>query len=533
MDTCISPPPPIEETPDLASSSFSIEKPQTPRSGRRTRSEQNFRSEQIAQALATTLLYIVPAFVYLRFASAADLDIWWHLRAGQWIAQHHAIPHVDLFSSATMGKPWEAYSWLFALLNFQLFQWLGLSGIVVYTAGMILAITVALHHLVKRLQQDFSIGILLTGAICLTMGRLYVPRPWLFTILSSVFELNILMYVRKTGRLRELLWLPAIFALWANVHIQFIDGLVILGIALTESLLTLRRTAEVTRIPLRSIALTFLGCLLATLLNPYGWHIYKTAHDLAVQPGAFSLISELQALPFRDISDFSVLFLAFACVAMLARSRRIPIFEGLLFLFAAIVSFRSQRDLWVMAIVAATILAANISGRKTPQRLPAFSSFLVVPAAAGVLLLGSFVLHVNNARLSTQMAKTLPVRAVAVAKARNYSGPVYNNYNWGGYLIWELRLPVSIDGRAGLHGDERLHRSQVTWNGEPGWATDPQLISAGMVISPVRAPLTQLLRLDPKFKLTYEDDVAALFIPTNGRPRLPMLPPDLPAPIMH
>jgi len=491
------------------------------------------RSEQIAQALAITLLYIVPAFVYLRFASAADFDIWWHLRTGQWIAQHHAIPHVDLFSSATRGKPWEAYSWLFALLNFQLFQRLGLSGIVVYTAGMILAITVALHHLVKRLQQDFSIGLLLTGAICLTMGRLYVPRPWLFTILFSVFELNILMHVRKTGRLRELLWLPAIFALWANIHIQFIDGLIILGIALAESVLTLRRAGAATRIPLRPIAFTFVGCLLATLINPYGWHIYKTAHDLAVQPGAFSLVSELQALPFRDISDFAVLFLAFACVAMLARSRRFLIFESLLFLFAAIVSFRSQRDLWVMAIAAAAILASTITGRKTAQRLPAFSSLLFVPAAAAALLLASFALHVNNARLGARMAKTLPVRAVAAVKARNYSGPVYNNYNWGGYLIWELRLPVSIDGRAGLHGDERLHRSQVTWNGEPGWATDPQLISAGMVIAPVKAPLTQLLRLDPKFKLTYEDDLAAVFIPANGRPVLPMLPPDLPQPIMH
>ena len=56
------------------------------------------------------------------------------------------------------------------------------------------------------------------------MGRLYTPRPWLFTILLFILELDILMRARRTGRLRGLLWLPAIFALWANVHIQFIDG---------------------------------------------------------------------------------------------------------------------------------------------------------------------------------------------------------------------------------------------------------------------------------------------------------------------
>lgn len=489
----------------------------------------NLRSEQIAQALAITVLYIAPAFLCLRSASVGDLDIWWHLRTGQWIALHHAIPRVDLFSSATVGKSWEAYSWLFSLLNFQLFQSLGLAGIVVFTIGMVLAITVALHHLIRRLQQDFSISLVLTAVICITMSDLYSPRPWLFTILFSVFELDILMHVRKTGRLRELLWLPAIFALWANLHIQFVDGLIILAIALTESLSTIRRADTVPRIRLRPLGLTFVVCLLATLFNPYGWHIYKTAHDLVVQPGAFSLIAELQAMPFRDISDFSVLFLAFACVAALARSRQLLVFETLLFLFAAIVSFRSQRDLWVMAIMAAAILASIIPGRKTPQRVPPFSSLLFAAAAIVVLVLSSFVLHVNNARLSTQLSKEFPVRTVAVAKARAYPGPVYNNYNWGGYLIWELRLPVSIDGRAGLHGDERLHRSQVTWTGEPGWATDPQLISAGMVIAPVKAPLTQLLRMDPDFRLTYEDQVAALFIPANRHPSLAITTPELPS----
>ena len=431
------------------------------------------------------------------------------------------------FPAPPWGKPWEAYSWLFALLNFQLFQGLGLAGIVVFTTGMVLAITVALHHLVRRLQQDFTICLVLTGVICVTMDRLYQPRPWLFSILLAVFELDILMHARKTGRLRELLWLPAIFALWANLHIQFIDGLIILAIALAESILTVRRAGTATRIPLRPLALTFAASLLATLLNPYGWHIYKTAHDLAVQTGAFSLIAELQALPFRDISDFSVLFLAFACVAVLARSRHLLVFETLLFLFAAIVSFRSQRDLWVMAITAAAILASSIQGHKTPRRIPAFSSLLFTAAAAVVLLLSSFILHINNAKLSAQLAKELPVRAVAMAKARNYPGPVYNNYNWGGYLIWELRLPVSIDGRAGLHGDERLHRSQMTWTGEPGWATDPQLISAGMVIASVKAPLTQLLRMDPDFRLTYEDQVAAVFIPANRHPASVITPPNL------
>ena len=46
-----------------------------------------------------------------------------------------------------------------------------------------------------------------------------------------------------------------------------------------------------------------------------------------------------------------------------------------------------------------------------------------------------------------------------------------------------------------------------TW--QPDWASDPQLKSAGLVIGPVKAPLTQMLRMDPHYKLVYEDKLAS------------------------
>ena len=101
-------------------------------------------------------------------------------------------------------------------------------------------------------------------------------------------------------------------------------------------------------------------------------------------------------------------------------------------------------------------------------------------------------------------------------RAKGYAdtlhGPVFNDFNWGGYMIWALRMPVSIDGRAAFYGDEAIDRSIATWNAEPDWASDPQLKAAGVVIGPVKAPLTQVLRMDPRFRLLYEDGLAAVFV---------------------
>jgi hypothetical protein len=132
---------------------------------------------------------------------------------------------------------------------------------------------------------------------------------------------------------------------------------------------------------------------------------------------------------------------------------------------------------------------------------------------AGFAMLAGFrMMQVNNARLATDLAKDMPVHAVEAVRARGYTGPLYNDYNWGGYLIWALRMPVSIDGRAAFYGDQRLDRSLATWNAEPDWASDAQLTQAGLVIGPVKAALTQMLRMDPRFQLVYEDKVAAVFV---------------------
>ena len=128
--------------------------------------------------------------------------------------------------------------------------------------------------------------------------------------------------------------------------------------------------------------------------TPYGSHLYRIAYDLNAQPGVTELIGELKAVPFRDITDFTMLGLTLAACAVLARAKHLLPFQTLLFAFAAVVSFRSQRDVWVMAIVAVAIIASQLTGSEkardytgpSARRLPSaphcssFSSAFPSPA---------------------------------------------------------------------------------------------------------------------------------------------------------
>jgi hypothetical protein len=470
------------------------------------------KGDLFGQGMLLAVLFAAPALMCVHAANMNDNDIWWHLRTGEWMLQHHAVPQVDPFSGSNAGKPWAAYSWLFELLVTGLFQRFGLVGLLGYSAGMVLAIAVALRHLVARLQADFSLVAVLTFAGCFSLGHMFTPRPWLFTILFFVLEADILMHVRKTGRVRELFWLPVIFTLWANIHIQFIDGLVVLGLALGEAVVARFGVGTPVRSRVGWLLAALVGSVAATLANPFGWHIYRVAYDLAAQSGVMSKITELQAIPFRDQADFCLLFLALGAVGALAWTRKMPVFEWGLLGFAAVVSFRSQRDVWVMATAAVAVIAASINGRgKAENRLPVWATAVAVGLAWLAVLGGFRAMGVSNPMLREKVAQELPVNAVEAIRNKGYVGPLYNDFNWGGYLMLQLRMPVSVDGRAAFYGDAVLDRSVATWNGEPDWASDPQLKAAGLVVGPVKAPLTQLLRGDERFRLLYQDKVAAVF----------------------
>ena len=472
---------------------------------------------QWAQGFVLVVLFTASVFFALRFDAVTDTDLWWHMAVGRWIAEHGAIPRTEPFSAFGAGKPFEAYSWLFELVVFWFYQKLGLIGIPIFSCAMTVAITAAVHQLVRRLNSTFLLGIGLAFFAVYTMGRLYTPRPWLASILFFALELCVLMKARKTSESSELLWLPVIFAVWVNVHIQFIDGLVVLGIALAEALLATRWSAIKTSFRATKLMWVFLGCIAATLINPYGIKIYKVAYDLVAQGASLPELPELSAISFRNLDDWCVLIFALAAVVVLARRRQPSFFEVLLLAFSIFASFRSQRDIWVLAIAGAGILASGLAeNRGDPFQLKAQAIPLVVLASIVFASLAFLAKGINNSELQERLRSSLPVQAVETIKRQRWEGPLFNDYGWGGYLIWSLRKPVSIYGRNTVYGVEKVLRSNATWNGTPGWDADPELLEANLIIAQTSAPLIQFLRLQPCLQSAYRDNVAEVFMPRNS-----------------
>ncbi len=477
-------------------------------------------------AIIVAAIYAIPVVAALRPVADPVLepDIWWHLRVGQWVSEQGAVPLTDPFSRYGMDKPWIAYSWLYEILVYRLYETFGLAGIVAYRVAMSLAVTAALHRLIRRREPRFLVASGLTAVSVFALTPLFSERPWLFTILFTTWTLDVLLDVRS-GRSTRAMWLlPIVYALWANLHIQFVYGLLFLGLACVRFPPFSRdpKGSAGFALPFGSRLNNLAGlCLLATLVNPYHVRIYGVVMEYATQSGPFRCVNELRAMEFRETTDWVVLLLGAAAVFALGRRRRLNGFEILLLASTGILAFRSRRDLWLLVLAAAAILtfrrhpqgsaagthpAANAAGSPKP---------IVVAAALLAVLIGllAWQRDLSAENLRRKVAGVFPVEAAAVVAERGYDGPLFNDFNWGGFLIWSLpRLPVVVDGRTNLHGDERILRIGNTWAAGPGWRDDPDLALAGVVLADAQSPLGCVLPLDERFERVYEDAVARVFV---------------------
>ena len=486
--------------------------------------------ETVRRMLILVALYSIPAAVVMR--PVDDYDIWWHLRTGQWIIQNGAVPSTDPFSSFGQGKAWVAYSWLFEVMIYQLHQAFGLWGILLYRIVLTFAIVLSVHHLVAKREPRFVVATGLVGSALSPIAGSLTERTWLFTILFFTLTLEAILNLRA-GRRTPLIWLlPFLYVLWANVHIQFIYGLLLLGLAclcpVVDRALGWGRRLDHPACAGSSAWWRLMGlalaCFLATLMTPYHVRLYTVVVDLAGQTGVNNVIGELLPMSFRTPEDWILLALMLAAAFALGRRprHRLSSFDATLLIAGAYFSFRTHRDAWFAVLASLTILVTGQRSETPPAdqfHLNRLRLLTLAVVAGVVLAVIGWMRGLSPKHLREAVGDRFPAGAAAFIEKQAYGGSLYNHYDWGGYLIWRLPdLRVAMDGRANLHGDERILRSIKTWEGAKGWDSDPELDAEQLVIAPSQIALASLLRLDTRYDLVYEDKIAAVFVAKTAKP---------------
>lgn len=475
------------------------------------------KAHPATRAVALLVVFTLPGLIFLRNFYMTDPDFGWHLRAGEWIVSHHAVPLTDPFSTYGAGKPWYDYSWLFDIFFLGLYRAFGLAGFALLELAFRVAIPVAVYTMARSLRLTFWPSTLATLCAAYSISSIYAPRPGMFTILFLALELRLVLGALRTRNMAALYWLIPLFWFWACIHIQFVHGLIVLALFAGEALLNriLRHNAEPAPLPAASLWV-FAGCILATLVTPYGWHLYSTVFVYASQTHIYEAISEMLAMNFRQPFHYVLLLLTFVTVGVMGWSRKLRPSFVLLFLFAALVGFRSVKDTWLPAIVCVALISFVVGAERHDSEgeapLPKFRLAVAVCVVA-VLTMAWKRYDVTNSWLEMGLAGRYPEGAVRYIESHHLRGPLYNDFSSGGFLIWRLpSIPVSIDGRTNVHGDDRVKAYTDALRGLPGWEKDPELDRANLIVWTTKSPLPALLRCDPRFKEVFSDPQAVVFV---------------------
>ena len=482
--------------------------------------------EAIRRVAILTLIYLIPA-IWILQPVIIDPDIWWHLQAGKWILEHGTLPTTDPFSAYGEGKPWIAYSWLFEIGLYGLVQASGEIGILLYTLVGSWMIMLLLHWIIGKRINDFATVCGLMTVSVVALSKVFTPRPWLLTILFFAITLEAVLSLREGKRSGWFWLLPAVYVVWANVHIQFIYGLGLLGLACIAPFIDrwvyLGEQRQVAMLwGCKSwknlVGLTVL-CILGTLVTPHHVKLYSVVAELSAQTGMWDYAQEMQAPAFRIVADWAMLGMFSFTLVRLGWRRSWSSFEVLLMCVAAVCAFRGQRDIWFLVLASLAVLVSQQT-HESRERSSLVPHGGLVPVTLVVTMGVMCILwyrDVSESRIQENTANVYPIAAAAFVEQHGYRGPLYNHFDWGGYLIWRLpHLKVSLDGRGNVHGDERIKQSITTWNGGSHWSEDAELDEAGVVIARKDMALAALLRLDPRFLTAYEDDTAVVFVRAFG-----------------
>lgn len=460
-------------------------------------------------------IFGVPIALSLR-ATIYNPDLFYHLRTGDWILLNHAFPQTDPFAQGGAQRIYIAYSWLFDVMGAKLYSAFGLLFVPVIQTLLAVAIALALFLLIR----SFRVGLIPTALLILfamiAMRPLLYLRTWLFTILF--FSLELWLLFRPGGNpKRVLIILPAIFVFWTNIHIQFIYGLFIVGLFLAEAvfwrLTKWRQSSVAPQWTLADRALLLLLCGLATLVNPYGYRIYKVIAEYASQNGIFPYIHETWPLNSHHPSYAVCLIISAAAIWSVGYYRESRPFVLVFLAWALFTGFHLSRDSWVLVVASCFVIAATNSDLIKIEEVIRLRSILGASAIVLILFAGLWRMrHIDRQHLEATVTENYPVDAADYIERNRLRGPLFNTFGWGGYLMWRLPfLPVSIDGRTNLYGAARVARQRNTLSAGPEWAQDPSIQAARLILVPVDEPLTSVLKMDPCYRLAYSDSVSAVF----------------------
>lgn len=391
-----------------------------------------------------------------------DPDLGWHLKYGEYFFENGHILRDNIFSALMPDYHWNNSSWATDLISYQVFKNFGFIGISAFGA---LIVTLTFFIIGKAAKLNlfeksiiFPIIVFLISPVNLISFRGQQVTLLLLTTMYLVLS-------RYAVNKKIVFLLVPLFALWSNLHGEYILGLGILGIwifvyLIKEAYLNYKNDIRNLLFSEKYLIAAFIGCVLGTLINPFGIGVYLETFRHLSDPLQKSIAEWLAPLDFSTVwwhQLFAGLVLIMG-VALLGTGKKnldkAPFYVPSFVLF--IFTFWIRRYAWPFYYLLIFLLQPVVKFFEPPDKKQSLYSTFVI----SLLFLGS-VLYIKKPFTSIQKQswsqyckssiKCSPAAAQTVINNKLNNEKLLTIYDYGGWLIWNYpEIKPTIDGRMHL-----------------------------------------------------------------------------------
>ncbi len=466
-----------------------------------------------------TLLTFIALFA-MAVRTPVDTDMYWHLRAGQFILETRTIPAADPFSWTALGTPWVDVHWLSQVILYGAYALLGMPGLALLVAVLVVMAFVFVWRQMEGGPFMRAFVVVLAAAAA---GAVWTPRSHMATFVFTPL-IGYLIYLYKWKQTDRLWLIPIMFVLWVNLHGGYVSGFMVLAATLAGEIVNHVLGYEGPEVLSwkrwrKLLIITFIsGAVL--LINPYTSAAlqlpFKTVNIGVLQ----DFIEEWAAPNFHELYQQPMLWmLLLTLVAVGWSGRRLDATDAALLVIFAYISFLARRNIGLFALICAPILSRHATallgryrwGQRPPARGHPTINWIILLLIVGAALLKVLVPIVPAAQAQAE-ATILPAQAADWIAANRPAGKLFNSYNWGGYLLWRLwpEYPVYADGRTDVYPNAFLQEYLQIVTGQLDAPALFDKRGIRTVIIESESPLVMQLVKSGLWREAHRDDKAAV-----------------------
>lgn len=411
------------------------------------------------------LFAILIGFGYFVTLNSLDPDFGWHLRTGQLILER-GVPKVDWYSYTMSDFPWIDHSWGSDVLIYKIYSIFGFQPLLLV---FLVLTSLSFIVLIKSKRFWFYWLPVMTGFFA-TLGFLGI-RPQIITVffIAILWKIISEFLESQSSSIQFIYFIPILFLIWVNLHGGFFAGLFILFLILileifkktiifrkliSWPLFRQQNYKEQSTKKILILLATLVLSFLATLINPYGLRIYEEVFRTIGDPFLRFHIAEWLPLFFGSpFPVFTILYISLFLGLLIPLRKKIEFSKLILVLVFFVFSLLNQRHFFIFVILSVPVFAEVVFYFKKEVKpemvkilFSGFKKLIIIVFVLGTLGYGLYPALKDS--FKKDKISFYPEKALPFLKTLPLSENLFNDYGWGGYLIWRLpERKVFIDGR--------------------------------------------------------------------------------------